>query len=431
MRKETPEEFLRRHDMFYEQMPFEALTDAYISDIRAGLRGEDSTLMMLPSFLRAASAPRAGESVLVLDAGGTNLRAGRVRFDEAGKPVVEALRKSRMPGALGADASADEMFRQMAQLALPIAGETRRACIAFSFPCECLPGGDGRILSMGKESRVTGAEGRLVCAGIESALRALGAPGERKWKLINDTVGSMLGGMASCDRSRYDDFIGFILGTGTNACCHVDAAAVTKSPETAAMGGDTIVNLESGCFGRLLHGTADRTVDAKSELPGDHPAEKMISGAYYRLLLAETLALAAREGDISPECAGRIGALHITSAQVDAFCLAPEGGNAIADALLTDADRAFAAAVNRALLERAARVAAACLCAILRMRALPAGKRTGICADGTMLKLNPVLRPRMEALIADYTARHGLGSAEFLFAGDATLLGCAWAALTD
>ena len=92
---------------------------------------------------------------------------------------------------------------------------------AFSFPCECLPNGDGRIISMGKESRVTGAEGKLVCEGIETAMRALGASGARRWRLINDTVGSMLGGMASCDRSRYADFIGFILGTGTNACCHV------------------------------------------------------------------------------------------------------------------------------------------------------------------------------------------------------------------
>ena len=64
-----------------------------------------------------------------------------------------------------------------------------------------------------------------------------------------------------------------------------------------------------------------------------------------------------------------------------------------------------------------------------RERGFGAGTLTGICADGTMLKLNPVLRPRMEALIAEYTKRHGLGGAEFLFAGDATLLGCAWAAL--
>ena len=105
------------------------------------------------------------------------------------------------------------------------------------------------------------------------------------------------------------------------------------------------------------------------------------------------------------------------------------GGNAVAEALETEKDRRFASEINTMLLERAARIAAACLCAILRERGFGAGKLTGICADGTMLKLNPVLRPRMEALIAEYTKRHGLGGAEFLFAGDATLLGCAWAAL--
>ena len=114
---------------------------------------------------------------------------------------------------------------------------------------------------------------------------------------------------------------------------------------------------------------------------------------------------------------------------VDAFCLDPMGGNAVAEALGTEKDRRFASEINTMLLERAARIAAACLCAILRERGFGAGTLTGICADGTMLKLNPVLRPRMEALIAEYTKRHGLGGAEFLFAGDATLLGCAWAAL--
>lgn len=426
--KETAREFLRRHDMLYEQQSFEELTNAYIADFRAGLRGERSTLMMLPSFLPAVSSPCTGESVLVLDAGGTNLRAGRIRFDNNGTPVVEALQKRRMPGT-DSTVTADEMFRTIAATAFAVAGEAKYACIAFSFPCESLPGGDGRILSMGKESRVIGAEGRLVCDGIETALRSLGAPAHRRWRLINDTVGSMLGGMASCDRSRYADFIGFILGTGTNACCHVAASAVTKSPETAAMGGETIVNLESGGFGGALRGTADVAVDAASEQPGDHPAEKMISGAYYRRVLHQTLRLAEKEGLLSGESGKAIAGLTITSAMVDAFCLSPAGGNAIADALATPADRAFAAEINDLLLERAARIGAACLCAILHERALPEGNRTGICADGTMLRLNPVLRPRMEAYIAEYTAQHRLGGAEFLFAGDATLLGCAWAAL--
>ena len=86
------------------------------------------------------------------------------------------------------------------------------------------------------------------------------------------------------------------------------------------------------------------------------------------------------------------------------------GGNAVAEALETEKDRRFASEINTMLLERAARIAAACLCAILRERGFGAGTLTGICADGTMLKLNPVLRPRMEALIAEYT-KHGTVSA--------------------
>lgn len=430
MDKMTPKEFLRQHDMLYEQQTFEALTDAYIAEIRAGLRGEESTLMMLPSFLHAGTAPRTGESVLVLDAGGTNFRAGRIRFDGSGKPVVEALEKRRMPGTGGVTVTADEMFRTMAELAMTVTGDARRACIAFSFPCDILPDGDGRILHMDKEVRVSGAEGRLVCRGIEDAMVALGAPGHRRWRNINDTVGSMLGGMASCDRTKYADYIGFILGTGTNACCCFPSAAVTKSPDTVALGGETIVNLESGCFGKMLRGTADMAIDNASELPGNHPAEKMISGAYYRKLLRETLLLAAGEGLLSPESAERLRALNITSAMVDEFCREPTGGNAIAGALVSEDERRFASGINTLLLERSARIAAACLCAILRLRGLSPDKCTAVCADGTMLRLNPVLLPRMKALIADYAAQHGVSGAEFLFAGDATLLGCAWAALT-
>ena len=79
------------------------------------------------------------------------------------------------------------------------------------------------------------------------------------------------------------------------------------------------------------------------------------------------------------------------------------------------------------LLERAARVSAACLAAIAEKRALPAGSRICVCADGTMLRLNPVLRPRMEEILR---AECPGVEMEFRFIEDATLLGCAWAGLT-
>ena len=138
--------------------------------------------------------------------------------------------------------------------------------------------------------------------------------------------------------------------------------------------------------------------------------------------------LAARAGILSEKSGERLGRLRLTSAHVDAFCLAPEGDNPLAEALVRDEDRAFAAEVNALLLERAARVAAGCLCAVIEKRSLPAGSRVCVCADGTMLRLNPVLRPRMEAILAE---REPEITVEFRFAEDDTLLGCVWAGLID
>lgn len=429
--KTTPETFLRRHDMYYEQMPFAELVALYRQEMAAGLAGEPSTLYMLPSYIRSDAEPARGESVLVLDAGGTNFRAGRVRFDEAGRPVVELLKKRRMPGALGDSMDADEMFRQMAEFALEAAEGCERACISFSYPCRNHPDGDGEILALCKELQVEGAEGRRVCASLEAAMLALGAGGSRRWRLVNDSVGSLLGGMAGSDRSRFTDYIGFILGTGVNSCCRLPSAWITKAPEAMAMGGEMIVNMESGCFGRLLLGTVDRRLDAVSEIPGDHPAEKMISGSYFRQLLAMTLALAGEEGEIGAESAAALAALHISSANVDAFWLDPHGNNPIAKALTTREDRDFAAGVNDALLERAARVAAAGLCAVIESRDLPRGSRVCICADGSMIRLSPALRPKMEQYLHSF-ALDGLGiETRFRFVDDATLLGCAWAGLVD
>ena len=428
MKNETAAAFLRRHRMHYEEMPLTELRAAYRREMEAALAGEPSSLYMLPSWIRADAEPRREERVLVIDAGGTNLRAGLAHFDARGHVVVDAIKKRRMPGAGDEEVTAAEMLRQIAAFALEYAAECRHACISFSYICDILPGGDGRIVRLCKELRVRGAEGTLVCRGIENALRELGAPGHRSWKLINDSVGSLLGGMAGCDREKYADFIGFILGTGTNTCCCLAAEEDRRDGEVRALGGDIIFNMESGCFDKLVRGTADRELDAASELPGDHLAEKMISGSYYRQVLQRTLQLAAREGRLSAATGQRLNRIRIKSQHVDAFCLDPQGSNLIADALADADERTFAAELNALLLERAARVAAACLAAVIEKRALTAGSRVCVCADGTMLRLNPVLRPRMEAALRELCPEIAV---DFLFAEDASLLGCAWAGLTE
>lgn len=89
--------FLRRHNMHWDQTPFAELRNRYEEEMDRALRGEPSSLYMLPAYLRSGDRPRRETSVLVIDAGGTNLRAARAHFTRDGQVEVEALKKRRCP----------------------------------------------------------------------------------------------------------------------------------------------------------------------------------------------------------------------------------------------------------------------------------------------------------------------------------------------
>ena len=419
--------FAERHNMYYEQLDFAGLRDSFLSEMLLGLQGPGSSIGMFPSYLRPSGSPRLNESVLVIDAGGTNLRVARVHFDGSGQIVTEAVTRQRMPGTDGYDISAEEFFRGIAETVLPLSEGCESGAFCFSYPCEVLPDRDGRVIRLTKELHVPELPGMLVCAELSAAMRRAGAQRDIHWITLNDTVGSMLGGMAECDRSRYDDYVGFILGTGTNTCCSVPAKMITKSSAAMAQGGDIIVNLESGGFDKLLTGDADDILDAASVTPGSQREEKMISGAYLAELLRVTLSLAASDGLLSAET-GR--ALRSRTADImDVDALTRGRFDSGLPAALREDEREFAAGVNELLLRRAAKITAATFAAIVRLRELPSGSRVLVCADGTTFKKNLLLRPCTEEYLAAELLRPQNIAVDFIHVSDSTLLGTAYAAL--
>lgn len=408
-------DFLRRHNMHPDGIDAGAFCAAFTEEMDAGLAGRPSSMGMFPAYLSAESEPVRDTPVLVVDAGGTNLRCARMRFAADGSIVTEAIRKSRMPGTQG-EVDAGELFDTIARELMAVGPDCERACISFSYPCEVLPNGDGRTIRLTKELHVTGLVGSPVCQPLEAALKKLGAPGQRRWRLINDTVGTLLGGMAQCRRERYDDFVGLILGTGTNTCASFPAERISKSPAAVAMGGQVVVNLESGGFDRFLPGSGDKALDAASQQPGKQRLEKTISGGYYPLLLKLTLEEAVEEGLWSRDAAAALWAERFGMKEVDALCSDEREANA------------FPRAVNELLLERSAKLTAAALASIILYKAPAEGGRICVCADGTTIAKNPLLRPLCEKYLAELLAPHGL-AAEFFFVSDATLLGSAYAGL--
>jgi hexokinase len=87
----------------------------------------------------------------------------------------------------------------------------------------------------------------------------------KKIVLLNDTVATLLAGVAEGAKRGAKGYVGFILGTGTN---------------TAYLENGEVINVESGGFDKLPTTEMDRELDATTNNPGKQIFEKMMSGTY-------------------------------------------------------------------------------------------------------------------------------------------------------
>lgn len=354
--------FIKQNGLEPGQAEFDAWKREFSAELLRGLRGEKSSLRMIPTYLDALSLPPGGESVIVLDAGGTNLRAALMEFTPEG-PKPSFFETIPMLGTQGR-LTAEEFYDGLAALIAPIAERSRRIGFCFSFPCEILPNLDGKILHFDKEVDIVGAEGSLLGDGLRRALCSRGLRHDHAVAVINDTVAAMLGAQAQLGSGS--TYMGFILGTGTNLCASFPNEMITKAPMLAGRKGSTIINLESGGFDRFTRSSVELAFDASTANPGDQCLEKLISGAYQGPMVLAYLKAAAGEGLFSPAAWERIGALdQLTAKDVSQFILEPQGDSPLAGILQDTADRERAGALLDAFFHRAALLTAATLAAVL------------------------------------------------------------------
>lgn len=361
--RERAEAFLRRMGMHSEAVDIEQGAAAFVEEMRRGLAGKDSSLMMLPTYLRVDGELPQNREVIVIDAGGTNFRVAAVAFAAQGMQVSR-FSKTRMPGT-DAPTTIDAFFDAVAERLLPVADASDTVGFCFSFPAEILPNLEARILHFDKEVAIDGAAGALLGEGVNAALRRRGiAP--KRFVVLNDTVATMLGGMASAWACNYDSHIGYILGTGTNTCYMEQCKNIVKAPEAAGMAGRMAINMESGAYALVPQGEADRMLDAASADPGKMKLEKMVSGRYQGTVIHHTARLMAQAGAFSAGFARNLESKpDFGMAEVEQFCAQPEGGNPLAELCACPEDIGMLLAVIDNCVDRAARLAAMNLAAIL------------------------------------------------------------------
>lgn len=345
----TPEEFLQSNGFVSAaDIDRQSMIGAFLQEMEKGLKGEDSSLRMIPAYVGVNGKIPVGSKVAVVDAGGTNFRSGVVSIP----PAVEDRENQPMPGCRQ-EVSEDEFYQAFAEQFKRVAAKATvdKFGWCFSYNADVTPQLDARLNCWTKGIKAPAIVGQYVGAEV---LKRLGGG---SIAIVNDTVATLLAAKAVEGDRIYSSYIGFILGTGTNTAYVERNCNITKL-EGLDPAGSMIINAESGSFDKLERSKFDLAMDAKQIDPGHNPLEKMIAGGYLGAIGLEVYKAAAKEGLFSAKAAAAIGGLgSLETIDFDNFCAAfrKEGRDNPLDSIFTDEDDAkMARRLGIPVFERAA-----------------------------------------------------------------------------
>jgi len=289
-------EFARCYGFHYDHIDSAALVEDALAEMERGLAGQTSSMAMIPAYISPAAETTPGKTVVALDAGGTNLRAALVSFDESGRAFAAETLKANMPGTSGR-ISADAFFDQIAALAAPLieksGGAAQRMGFCFSYPMEITKDADGILTAFSKEVDAPDVIGKSIGGSLRDALVRRNAPVPERIVMLNDTAATLLAGGGGPGGVQGAPLIGFILGTGINI-----AYTEKRIPK---IGFDLpaypqIVVCETGNFAHRYTGLLDSEFDSTTKNPGAYTLEKTIAGAYLGPLTFHIIKRALRDG---------------------------------------------------------------------------------------------------------------------------------------
>ena len=431
--KQNVTRFLRKYQMDYLDVDIDMVTGSFLSEMQRGLVGKKSSFDMIPTYIEVGADVPTNKRVIVVDAGGTNLRVATVYFDDQKKAVIENLHLYKMPGVQH-EIGKDEFFKVMAGYLKDVAGAAQNIGFCFSYAVEIFPSKDGRLIRFSKEVKAKEVEGELIGENLNRAIVSMGLGGEKHIVLLNDTVVTLLAGVGYQNRS-FSSYIGFILGTGTNTC-YVEKNSNIKKTKNLDLLKSQIINTESGNFGKIKQGKIDAAFDKSTVNPGVHKFEKMISGAYLGHLFVSTIHKACDDSLFSTGVANALWQIsELDTKDMNAFLLYPYGNNPLANAAKQGNanDSLTLYYIADRLTERAAKLTAINLSAM----AIKSGQGTDpsrpicIVAEGTTFYQMKGLKTRVEFYLKQYLENKLGIYYEIISVDNATLIGSAIAGLPN
>ncbi len=404
------ENFIERHKLSPENVNAQELISHIISEMDAALAGKKSSMPMIDSMINCNYEINSTEKVIVIDAGGTNLRTCIVTVQGDSTPLISDFRKNRMPGSQSA-VSASQFFSLLADEVEPLIEKSNRIGFCFSYPTEIFKssyGIDGKLMFFSKEIEAQEVVGKKIGKELLDELSRRGHDVHgKKLCLLNDTVATLLAGLPSNKSTGTEGCVGIILGTGSN--------------QAYIEGGKTIINEEAGCFDFRL-GDIDEEYQSTTKKPDDYRFEKMISGAYLGPKALMIMQKAKDEGVLSatftiPETFDTIALSTVLEGDFSAF------GN------FTGSDASALSDIFPEYVKRSAKLTATSLAASVLKSNYGTEKPVLINVDGTTYYKTKYLKEFTEKYLNEILSFYGR-SAVFIGTENAPVIGSAIGALS-
>ena len=422
--------WLKEQMISAEAYDADELVHSFLDEMEKGLNSADSSLAMIPAYVGTQGKISTDKPVAVIDAGGTNLRVCIARFGDAGEIKLSGFSKQPMPGR-DHEISPKAFYTVLVDALEPLQAEFENIGFCFSYPTTILPDFDGRLLYWAKEIKIPELVGAHVGSGLLQALRDRGITG-KKTVVLNDTVATLLAGLAEGKGFNASSYVGFILGTGTNTA-YIERNENIGKLAGKLSSGSQVINIEAGRFSGFRRGPCDLQLDARSENPGSHVFEKAISGAYMGSLTLELLQALASEGVFS---AGGGAALSIMKdlSTIHVDNLVSDNGKdmgVLGSEAFTASDREIIKTVFQGVIARAALLAAVNITAAVVKGGCGQDAKRPVCVnmDGSTYYKSYKLAEQVQAYLKELLAARGL-HIRYVHIDDAPVVGAAIAGLT-
>lgn len=405
--------------------------ELFIEQMSNGLQGLESSLKMIPTYIHAEDEIPYNEDVIVIDAGGTNLRTAVVQFTENDGARISEFRKQGMPG-VKREVSAQEFFSAIGDAVEPVYSASSNIGFCFSYAADITKDRDGQLVVFSKEIKAPEVIGKFVGKELLQEMQRRGYGDPKRLTLLNDTVATLLAGKADQADKVYSGYIGFILGTGTNTSYIEKNSNITKLDDRD-MNKSQIINVESGNF-KFPATPLDEEFFAATKDPGAYNFEKLIAGAYLGAYGHLVLKKAVDAGLFSASFKSRFerDVQNLTTITMDMFLHRPhDTGSLIASCCATDDDAVLAYRLLDRVIERAAKLTAVNLAATVIKSDAGEDPLHPVCinADGTTYYKTHNLKRYTEWYLHQFLDREMGRYYEFVHIDNSPILGAAIAGL--